>query len=153
MHSILIKVVFILAVGMKLYVAQSSPSNFLLDVDPPKFYVAEPTPLEMKEESFKSKEYFDFLNHLYRHDRTKADLFEGNPTEAQPTFVHPDSSYTQQRQKRAIIFRPLFVYRQQQIKKQKLKNSTPNPTNRIQDYSQYLNYSIQGTSSILFNIF
>ena len=51
--------------------------------------------------------YVDFINTLYRFDRSKPALqFDEQPQ--------------QQRFKRAIIFRPMFVYKQQKVRKEKI---------------------------------
>lgn len=62
-------------------------------------------PLNNLHESQSNPQYVDFINQLYRFDRTKSAL----------------QHESQHRQKRAIIFRPMFVYKQQKVKKEKVK--------------------------------
>lgn len=63
------------------------------------------SPLNNRAQSQGNPQYVDFINKLYRFDRTKPALqFEGN-----------------RRQKRAIIFRPMFVYKQQKVKKERVQ--------------------------------
>lgn len=59
------------------------------------------SPLKNIEESQGNGQYVDFINQLYRFDRTKTAL--------------------NHRQKRAIIFRPLFVYKQQKVHREKVR--------------------------------
>lgn len=64
------------------------------------------SPLKNLDESQGNPKYVDFINTLYRHDRTKQALhYEEN----------------QHRQKRALVFRPMFVYKQQKVHKEKVK--------------------------------
>lgn len=66
------------------------------------------SPLKDLEKSQENPQYVDFINKLYRFDRTKPAL------------------QNHSRQKRALIFRPLFVYRQQKAHKERVsteKNS------------------------------
>lgn len=123
--------------------AQQQPENkAFLQVDTPEVFASTPSPLL---NSNKSPEYTDFLKHLYRFDHDKSQTtflveqhHNQNPTQSyvqqhpqafiQPSQYNPNNPiYYQGTQsphsisKRAIIFRPLFVYRKQQIKKQKVQ--------------------------------
>lgn len=64
------------------------------------------SPLKSPDQSQGNQQYVDFINKLYRFDRTKPALqFEsGNG-----------------RQKRALVFRPMFVYKQQKVRREKVK--------------------------------
>lgn len=59
------------------------------------------SPLKDLEQSQGNGQYVDFINQLYRFDRTK-------------TALH-------HRQKRALVFRPMFVYRQQKVRKERVQ--------------------------------
>lgn len=71
------------------------------------------SPLKNLEEAQGNRQYVDFINQLYRLDRTKPAL-------------QFDSHH---RQRRAIIFRPMFVYRQQKLRKERItaQKTTPAP--------------------------
>lgn len=60
------------------------------------------SPLNDLDKSQGNPQYVDFINKLYRFDRSKPALQNNS------------------RQKRALIFRPLFVYRQQKARKEKI---------------------------------
>ncbi|XP_067634188.1 uncharacterized protein Lst [Eurosta solidaginis] len=115
--------------------AQERATNYL-DVETPNFFQYN-SPLR-RPESLRSPQYFDFLSTLYRRDATKAELFRPYQRSRRsianaPLALHldeapvaaPESANAApivQRSRRAIVFRPLFVYRQQQIRKEHLKH-------------------------------
>ncbi|KAL9915542.1 limostatin [Glossina fuscipes fuscipes] len=70
-------------------------------------------------DSLKSRPYYDFLSVLYAHDSTKTDLFL--PYGRNRRDISTEQKSSTSRRRRAIVFRPLFVYRQQEIKKQQLR--------------------------------
>lgn len=80
-------------------------------------------------DSLKSRPYFDFLSTLYRHDTEKSSLFQPyirnrRSVEAiEPVAVAVSGAANEHRQRRAIVFRPLFVYRQQEIRKQEVQEA------------------------------
>ncbi|XP_061399088.1 uncharacterized protein LOC133334785 [Musca vetustissima] len=78
-------------------------------------------------DSLKSRPYFDFLSTLYRHDTEKSSLFQPyyprsrrSVADTEPIAVAADN-HENSRQRRAIVFRPLFVYRQQEVRKQEVQ--------------------------------
>lgn len=73
-----------------------------------------------KPDSLRSRPYFDFLSTLYRHDIDKNQLFSPYArARREAVATQPlDHKEEQERSKRAIVFRPLFVYRQQEVRKQ-----------------------------------
>ncbi|KAI8117129.1 hypothetical protein FF38_07809 [Lucilia cuprina] len=76
-------------------------------------------------DSLRSRPYFDFLSTLYRRDADKTQLFRPYVRNRREIIapVALDLNVAQhERSKRAIVFRPLFVYRQQEIRKQQLQN-------------------------------
>ncbi|XP_017485110.1 PREDICTED: uncharacterized protein LOC108373690 [Rhagoletis zephyria] len=127
--------VFAFCIVVPLYVQAQEGVNNYLDVETPKvFYFASPL---RQPESLRSPQYFDFLSTLYRRDATKADLFRPyvRPRRAiandAPLSVPLDVSLSPVtavaasgaaplvgRPRRAILFRPLFVYKQQQIRRE-----------------------------------
>lgn len=66
------------------------------------------SPLAKPDRSQGNPQYVDFINNLYRFDRTK------------PALQFDSGVNQHQRQKRAIIFRPMFVYKQQKVHKEKV---------------------------------
>lgn len=101
---------------------QASPEQHeYLDIPAPEAFAFTPSPLYRKE-SFESKPYVDFLSVLYHRDAGKKSLFTQTPRSRRTTFLPPALVPGQSRQKRAIVFRPLFVYRQQEIRKQKIQS-------------------------------
>ncbi|KAM7344021.1 limostatin [Cochliomyia hominivorax] len=76
-------------------------------------------------DSLRSRPYFDFLSTLYRRDADKSQLFRPylrtRRSIVDNALPLADSQHTE-RSKRAIVFRPLFVYRQQELRRQKLQN-------------------------------
>lgn len=75
------------------------------------------SPLKNPGRAQSNPQYVDFINQLYRFDRTKPSL--------------------QHRQKRALIFRPLFVYRQQKAQKQKVQAEQSAPSSPVSNQSQH----------------
>ncbi|XP_065369845.1 uncharacterized protein Lst [Calliphora vicina] len=76
-------------------------------------------------DSLRSRPYFDFLSTLYRRDADKTQLFRPYVRTRREAVAAPlplDLSSHNERSKRAIVFRPLFVYRQQEIRKQQTQN-------------------------------
>lgn len=107
--TIIFFVTVVLALGSG---ATTVEDRNLLAIETPSFFADQPSPLLKPKESLQKKEYYDFLSTLYRHDKTKANLFVPNSV---------SSASAGGRKKRTIIFRPLFVYRQQQVKRKKAK--------------------------------
>uniref|UniRef100_A0A1B0G4E6 Secreted protein n=1 Tax=Glossina morsitans morsitans TaxID=37546 RepID=A0A1B0G4E6_GLOMM len=70
-------------------------------------------------DSLKSRPYYDFISVLYAHDSTKKDLLLYGRNRRDTSTEQKSSTVS--RRRRAIVFRPLFVYRQQEIKKQQLR--------------------------------
>lgn len=68
--------------------------------------------------SVRTPEYTDFLRLLYNNDFTKQEKYQPNINKI--------------RHKRALIFRPLFVYREQEITKIKIKEHRKNMTAQAQ---------------------
>lgn len=86
-----------------------------------------------KKENLKSQEYQDFIHQLYSHDKDnlkKVDNLFAHPELADSTNIDPvliasntnfrPNSY---RQAREIVFRPLFVYKQQGIHRRRVKKN------------------------------
>lgn len=71
-------------------------------------------------DSLRSRPYFDFLSTLYRRDADKTQLFRPYVRNSREVVATP--LVHNERSKRAIVFRPLFVYRQQEVKKHQLQN-------------------------------
>lgn len=100
--------------------SQNDATHQILDIETPQIFNYN-SPLKQPD-SLRSRPYFDFLSTLYRHDTGKSDLFR--PYQRyQRDVPATDPSQTLQRNKRAMIFRPLFVYKQQQIKRQKIQSN------------------------------
>lgn len=115
--------------------AQEGINNYL-DVETPNFFQYN-SPLRQPD-SLRSPQYFDFLSTLYRRDAAKADLFRPYVRSRRaavdaPLSVPLDVSLSpvarvaasgaaliDERPRRAIVFRPLFVYKQQQIRREEL---------------------------------
>uniref|UniRef100_A0A1I8P6N8 Uncharacterized protein n=1 Tax=Stomoxys calcitrans TaxID=35570 RepID=A0A1I8P6N8_STOCA len=74
-------------------------------------------------DSLRSRPYFDFLSTLYRHDTEKSSLFQPylNRSKREAVAAPPATAVPSDRSRRAIVFRPLFVYKQQEIRKQQLR--------------------------------
>ncbi|XP_034478924.1 uncharacterized protein LOC117785130 [Drosophila innubila] len=107
-------------------VQQEGPHT-LLDIETPNQFSYN-SPLAQPD-SLRSKPYFDFLSTLYAHDSAKTDLFRQRPrrdlqteSELKTQLVSADQpkSRRRDRRRRAIVFRPLFVYKQQEIRKQEI---------------------------------
>lgn len=116
--------VFMLAVTISTCHAQTDPTaNNYLDIETPSFFNFN-SPLKSQPESLQKRPYFDFLSTLYRKDNSKANLFTNPPSYAPLQFLTKRSAVTEatqqhhRLQKRAVVFRPLFVYRQQEVKRQ-----------------------------------
>ncbi|EDV55737.1 uncharacterized protein LOC6548426 [Drosophila erecta] len=96
---------------------QQEVPHALLDIETPNQFNYSPSPLAQPD-SLRSKPYFDFLSTLYAHDTAKSNLFR-------PYSVRQRRDAGAQvlsRPRRAIVFRPLFVYKQQEIRKQEIKD-------------------------------
>ncbi|KAL7738327.1 hypothetical protein ACLKA6_006652 [Drosophila palustris] len=125
------------ALGIVVCMVTALPQQFqqevphtLLDIETPNQFSYN-SPLAQPD-SLRSKPYFDFLSTLYAHDSAKTDLFRNRPrrdvqTESEPELKTPlvsaqdqPKSRRRDRQRRAIVFRPLFVYKQQEIRKQEI---------------------------------
>ncbi|XP_037952595.1 uncharacterized protein LOC119683063 [Teleopsis dalmanni] len=98
-------------------------SHNYLDVQTPNTFQYN-SPLHQPD-SLRSRPYFDFLSTLYRHDPTKTSLFSPYAVRTRRSAADPkhvallkEFAENNKRSKRAIVFRPLFVYKQQEIKKQ-----------------------------------
>ncbi|XP_016972085.1 uncharacterized protein LOC108039552 [Drosophila rhopaloa] len=85
----------------------------LLDIETPNQFNYAPSPLAQPD-SLKSRPYFDFLSTLYAHDTAKTSLFR--------PYSGRQRREVLDRPRRAIVFRPLFVYKQQEIRKQEIKD-------------------------------
>ncbi|KAH8284630.1 hypothetical protein KR018_008612, partial [Drosophila ironensis] len=88
----------------------------LLDIETPNQFSIH-SPLSQPN-SLSSKPYFDFLSTLYAHDTAKSNLFRPY-SGRQRRAAEPQKL---ERQRRAIVFRPLFVYKQQEIRKQEIRD-------------------------------
>ncbi|KAH8337939.1 hypothetical protein KR067_011118, partial [Drosophila pandora] len=89
----------------------------LLDIETPNQFSYSPSPLSQPN-SLSSKPYFDFLSTLYAHDTAKSNLFRPY-SGRQRRDVQPQKL---ERQRRAIVFRPLFVYKQSEVRKQEIRD-------------------------------
>ncbi|KAH8369692.1 hypothetical protein KR093_000620, partial [Drosophila rubida] len=101
---------------------QEGPHTLLDIVTPNQFSYNSPL---AQPDSLRSKPYFDFLSTLYAHDSAKTDLFRNRPRRAaEPSAaaaaVDQPKSRRRDRKRRAIVFRPLFVYQQREIRKQEI---------------------------------
>ncbi|KAL5287575.1 hypothetical protein ACFFRR_008453 [Megaselia abdita] len=123
MMIITLAAVFMFAVCISTCHAQADyTNNNYLDIETPSFFNFN-SPLKSQPDSLKKRPYFDFLSTLYRKDDSKANLFTNPPslqflTKRAVITEAPQQQQYHRLSKRAIVFRPLFVYRQQQIKKQ-----------------------------------
>lgn len=72
-------------------------------------------------DSLRSRPYFDFLSTLYRRDADKSQLFRPY-VRSRRSAVSSALPVHHERSKRAIVFRPLFVYRQQEVRRQQYQN-------------------------------
>lgn len=107
---------------------QQEGPHTLLDIETPNQFSYN-SPLAQPD-SLRSKPYFDFLSTLYAHDSAKTNLFRNRPrrqAELEPELksqvvvaAEQPKSRRRDRQRRAIVFRPLFVYKQQEIRKQEI---------------------------------
>lgn len=115
--------------------AQEGVNNYL-DVETPNFFQYN-SPLR-RPESLRSPQYLDFLSTLYRNDAAKADILRpyvrSRRSVADAPLTAPldmslsplaavaasGSAPLDERPRRAIVFRPLFVYKQQQIRRENL---------------------------------
>jgi len=126
----LLIIFFVAIVLPQIIAAQNTYENFI-ESEPPTF-LSYNSPLRQPD-SLRNRPYYDFLSTLYRRDATKSSLFRPyqrtrRDVQSIPENVAivPSDVATKPevpagyRQKRAIIFRPLFVYRQQQVRRQEL---------------------------------
>ncbi|KAH8415778.1 hypothetical protein KR222_000853, partial [Zaprionus bogoriensis] len=107
---------------------QPDGPHTLLDIETPNQFSYN-SPLAQPD-SLRSKPYFDFLSTLYAHDSAKTDLFRQRPrrdvqaqAEAelqQEQLAGESRSHRRERKRRAIVFRPLFVYQQREIRKKEI---------------------------------
>ncbi|KAH8254007.1 hypothetical protein KR032_007926, partial [Drosophila birchii] len=98
---------------------QPEAPHALLDIVPPNQF-SYTSPLAQPE-SLRSKPYFDFLSTLYAHDTAKSNLFQSYGRQRREAAVTVEAKKLD-RPRRAIVFRPLFVYKQQEIRKQEIKD-------------------------------
>ncbi|XP_073813170.1 limostatin isoform X1 [Musca autumnalis] len=121
---------FFLSVVMA--VSLSWAQNFGTDSEVPAV-LSYNSPLR-RPDSLKSRPYFDFLSTLYRHDTAKTSLFQpyiprnrrSVDAVVEPIGANAVSSRAvsdSERPRRAIVFRPLFVYRQQEVRKQEVQQA------------------------------
>ncbi|XP_055687637.1 uncharacterized protein LOC129792536 [Lutzomyia longipalpis] len=103
-----------------LVVCQDTHDSLPAEVKTDFFPVAD-SPLD---KPIHSREYVDFINKLYSHDTSKIPIHLDPETtnERSSRSLSEEELEDQVREKRAIIFRPLFVYKQQQIRREKLKD-------------------------------
>lgn len=104
---------------------QPDGPHTLLDIETPNQFSYN-SPLAQPD-SLRSKPYFDFLSTLYAHDSAKTNLFRNRPqrdVEGQTTKLIPavgePKSRRRDRKRRALVFRPLFVYQQREIRKKEM---------------------------------
>ncbi|XP_017077503.1 uncharacterized protein LOC108112200 [Drosophila eugracilis] len=88
----------------------------LLDIETPNQFNYSPSPLAQPD-SLRSKPYFDFLSTLYAHDSAKSNLFRPYSGRQRRDL----GAQKLDRPRRAIVFRPLFVYKQQEIRRQEIQ--------------------------------
>ncbi|XP_037717386.1 uncharacterized protein LOC119551867 [Drosophila subpulchrella] len=96
---------------------QEAP-HALLDIEAPNQF-SYTSPLAQPD-SLRSKPYFDFLSTLYAHDTAKSNLFR--PYSGRQRRDADAGAQKLDRPRRAIVFRPLFVYKQQEIRRQEIKD-------------------------------
>ncbi|XP_017125334.1 uncharacterized protein LOC108144743 [Drosophila elegans] len=116
LFSGLILVVILAAMTTAAPQLQEVPHS-LLDIETPNQFSYSPSPLAQPD-SLRSKPYFDFLSTLYAHDTAKSQLFR--PYSARQR--RDAAAKRLERPRRAIVFRPLFVYKQSEIRKQEIKD-------------------------------
>ncbi|EDW09376.2 PREDICTED: uncharacterized protein LOC108615642 [Drosophila arizonae] len=118
----------------------------LLDIETPNQFSYN-SPLAQPD-SLRNKPYFDFLSTLYAHDSAKTNLFRNRPQRSVELQPEPELKADEQqlaaadqpksrrrdRKRRAIVFRPLFVYQQREIKKKEIA------ARRRSDEAQRRNY-------------
>lgn len=112
------------------------------------------SPLKNLDKVQDNRQYVDFINELYRFDKTKDPLkFDANKKVTTTTIdltpeYNPDYyEGSHSRRKRTLIFRPLFVYREQQVRRERVKaevttTQTPKrsiPANKSQLYKDRKN--------------
>ncbi|XP_073813171.1 limostatin isoform X2 [Musca autumnalis] len=74
-------------------------------------------------QNLQSRPYIDFLSTLYRNDKDKSNLYRNYRSKREVDIDGSElnkSGSEEPRSRRAIVFRPLFVYRQQQVRRQQL---------------------------------
>lgn len=101
----------------------------------PEQYFNDPSALNVKS-NLQSKQYHDFIHTLYRYDKAnlqKVDqLFESAASSGKTPALK--SASPPQRKKREIIFRPLFLYREQNYKKEQIPEKYPYKYQHQQHY-------------------
>lgn len=105
---------------------QPDGPHTLLDIETPNQFSYN-SPLAQPD-SLRSKPYFDFLSTLYAHDSAKTNLFRNRPqrdlqsqTESELIpAVGEAKSRRRDRKRRALVFRPLFVYQQREVRKKEI---------------------------------
>ncbi|XP_064542993.1 uncharacterized protein Lst isoform X2 [Drosophila montana] len=127
----------------------------LLDIETPNQFSYN-SPLAQPD-SLRNKPYFDFLSTLYAHDSAKTDLFRNRPQrdlqsqpelEPQPepelkaqelplTPADEPKSRRRDRKRRAIVFRPLFVYQQREIRKKEIAARRRSDEVSRRNYNEY----------------
>ncbi|XP_039483491.1 uncharacterized protein LOC120446542 [Drosophila santomea] len=108
----------ILATTTKAAPQQQEVPHALLDIETPNQFNYSPSPLAQPD-SLRSKPYFDFLSTLYAHDTAKSNLFR--PYSVRQRRDAAAQKSVLDRPRRAIVFRPLFVYKQQEIRRQEIR--------------------------------
>jgi len=98
---------------------QEAP-HALLDIEAPNQF-SYSSPLAQPD-SLRSKPYFDFLSTLYAHDTAKSNLFRPYSGRQRREVGADAGPQKLVRPRRAIVFRPLFVYKQQEIRRQEIKD-------------------------------
>ncbi|XP_030558400.1 uncharacterized protein LOC115760952 [Drosophila novamexicana] len=127
----------------------------LLDIETPNQFSYN-SPLAQPD-SLRNKPYFDFLSTLYAHDSAKTDLFRNRPqrdlqsqtqSQSQPepelkaqelslTPAEEPKSQRRDRKRRAIVFRPLFVYQQREIRKKEIAARRRSDEISRRNYNEY----------------
>lgn len=105
---------------------QPDGPHTLLDIETPNQFSYN-SPLAQPD-SLRSKPYFDFLSTLYAHDSAKTNLFRNRPQRDLQAQIDAElvpavgeaKSRRRDRKRRALVFRPLFVYQQREVRKKEI---------------------------------